>query len=69
MNLDLKTRIVRLGLKQKDIVKMLERPGLIVSDAELSSAINHTRDYPKLGVLRNELSNLLTKLEHERGLD
>ena len=68
MNLDLKTRIVRLGLKQKDVAKMLNRPGLIVSPAELSVAINRMRDYPKLDVVRNELSNLLTKLERERGI-
>ena len=69
MNLDLKTRIVRLGLRQKDVAEMLNRPGLIVSPAELSVAINRLRDYPKLDVVRNELSNLLTKLERERGIE
>lgn len=69
MNLDLKTRIVRLGLKQKDVAKMLNRPGLIVSPAELSVAINRLRDYHKLDVIRNELSNLLTKLEREKGIE
>lgn len=69
MNLDLKTRIVRLGLRQKDVAEMLNRPGLVVSPAELSVAINRLRDYPKLDEIRNELSNLLTKLERERGIE
>ena len=69
MNLDLKTRMVRLRLKQKDAAEMLNRSGLNTCKAEVSVAINRLRDYPKLDVFRNELSNLLTKLERERGIE
>ena len=68
MNLDLKTRMVRLRLKQKDAVEILNRSGLNTCKSEVSVAINGLRDYPKLDVVRNELSNLLTKLERERGI-
>ena len=68
MNLDLKTRMVRLRLKQKDAAEMLNRSGLNTCKSEVSVAINRLRDYPKLDVVRNELSNLLTKLERERGI-
>ena len=69
MNLDLKTRMVRLRLKQKDAAEMLNRSGLNTGKSEVSVAINRLRDYPKLDVVRNELSNLLTKLERERGIE
>lgn len=69
MNLDLKTRIVRLHIKQNDIAKMLSGNGFPVHPAELSDAIHAKNSYPKTLKIQNDLKNLLTRLEHERGLD
>lgn len=69
MELDLKSRIRRLGIKQNYIAKTLSKPGFSVTPQELSNAIAKNTNYPKDYKIRNEVLNLLTKLEHERGLD
>lgn len=69
MNLNLKCRIVRLGLKQKDIAEIISTNGRKVYPSEVNKAISGKECYPKSQAICNDIANLLTRLERERGLD
>lgn len=69
MKLDIRTRIVRLGMTNRQICKMISTDDFHVHQAQLSAAIHGSQTFPKHLRIRNEVLNLLTKLERERGLD
>lgn len=64
--MEMKIRMLQLGIKQADIIRMLSQKGIAVAQSELSQALNEMPQerYQKL---REEVNEILTEKEKEKG--
>ena len=65
--MEMKIRMLQLGIKQADIIRMLSKKGINVAQSELSQALNEMPQerYQKL---REEVNKLLIEKEQSNGL-
>lgn len=65
--MEMKIRMLQLGIKQADIIRMLSKKGITVAQSELSQALNEMPQerYQKL---REEVNKLLIEKEQSNEL-
>lgn len=65
--MEMKIRMLQLGIKQADIIRMLSKKGINVAQSELSQALNEMPQerYQKL---REEVNKLLVEKEQSNEL-
>ncbi len=69
MNLDIKTRLCRIGMKQVEVTKLLNESGISCYNTDVCAAINRSgKASPKEGRIRNAiLGTTLSDLVKDAG--
>lgn len=60
--MEMKIRMLQLGIKQADIIRMLGNKGIIVEQADVSRAVNCSPQ-PRFAKIREEIDKILTEKE------
>lgn len=61
-----KIRLLMLGIKQVELVKMVNDKGVSCNACQLNIAINEKNSQPKFGVIRDTVDEILTEIEGKR---